>query len=200
MRVFLYIACIFLLSLNSKAQNAPMYQNFTANVKDGIVRLDFTLVTGATCNGIQIYRAKDTVNFIEIGEIPGFCGSPSEPLPYTYIDYNPIKNSKNYYKLDFGGLLQSYFVSVEIIDLNSGKTEVRPNPSNQLAQIYFENLKRELRVVQIYNNYGQVVGNFETNENSIEVNTLSFQSGIYSFTVSNSQNAVLIQDKFVVQH
>jgi hypothetical protein len=200
MRVFLTIACFFLLSLSTKAQNAPMYQNFTANVKDGIVRLDFTLVTGATCNGIQIYRSKDTLNFIEIGEIPGSCGSPTEPLPYTYIDYNPIKNAKSYYKLDFGGLLLSYFVSVEIIDLNSGKTEVRPNPSNQLAQIYFENIKRELRYIQIYNTYGQVVGSFETNENSIQVNTLSFQSGIYSFTVSNSQNAVLIQDKFVVQH
>ena len=69
----------------------------------------------------------DKINFNQIGEISGICGSKFEKISYSFEHPNPIKNRINYYRLALGGLGFSDTISIEILDFKYGY-QVRPNP------------------------------------------------------------------------
>ncbi len=84
------------------AQHNPIPGNFSLFENNGKVYLNWSIVSGSTCNGIQIYRSTDSVMFTQVGNIPGICGSSSSAISYNFIDDNPVKNKVNYYRLELG--------------------------------------------------------------------------------------------------
>lgn len=78
-----------------KAQE-PLVAYAATTVKDGVL-ISFTMRGGFSCNGINIERSEDSVNFSVIGEIEDICGNPDFDVPFSFIDPQPLPNRKNFY-------------------------------------------------------------------------------------------------------
>ena len=193
--IFLY-ACI----QSTFAQSHPILGKFYISENEGDVYLNWSIIEGSTCNGIQIYRSTDSTNFSQIGEIYGVCGSVSFEQPYDFTDNNPVKNKVNYYRLELGNQGFSQIVSVEIIDIESNGYQIRPHPANSETKIYFDNNTNREQQLILYNMNGIEVFTSTTKEDFFLLKTSFLQSGLYFFTISISGNPPTAQGKLLVQH
>ena len=131
---FLISKCII-----SFAQYHPILDNFIAIVSNEKIYLHWTITSGSTCNGMKVFRSTDTLNFTEIEDISGICGSTTTPVSYNYSDYAPIPNKTNYYRLELGVLGPSKYVSAEFIKPQNDNYLIRPNPVTESATLFFKN-------------------------------------------------------------
>ena len=199
-QIFLLPFLILFSSTFAFAQHNPILDNFSVFENNGKAFLNWTITSGSTCNGIQIFRSSDNMNFIQVGEIIGICGSSSSPTPYNFTDDNPVKNSINYYRLELGSNGSSEILSIEIIDIASGGFQIRPNPVSAEAKVYFDNNKKQEHQLTLYNLNGVSVFTTTTKEDFFLLDSVLLQSGIYLFTISTNGNLPTAQGKLLVQH
>ena len=184
MKSALLIIFVFLSCLQSKAQEAIL--QFSAVQVENNIQLNFTIKSGYTCNGIGIYRSADSVNFTLIGDIQGVCGSTDRNESYSYTDYSPLKNSKNYYRLEPGSLGTSGIAGVFYIDLSENDVLVYPNPLSSTSAIYTLNTSHEERILDIYSRDGKhVYQSKPSRSNTFPLPEENFISGIYYFNISS---------------
>ena len=100
MKLLLSIALFLPMSLFG--QEHPILNYFSANLGDNDVYLSWEIMGGGQCNGIQILRSTDSLNYVEIGDVQGVCGSPDFAQQYDFTDESPVENSINYYRLELG--------------------------------------------------------------------------------------------------
>jgi len=198
----LLICCVFIfettISFSQEYPN-PILGKFSIIESKGNVYLDWQIIAGSTCNGIQIFHSTDNINFKQIGSIDGVCGSSYEPRDYNFTDNNPVKNKNNYYRLELGGSGASHILSVEIIDIESGY-QIRPNPVSDNAKLYFDNNTGQLFQLGIYNLKGERFFNIETRRDFFDLNTEKIQSGIYFFAIRTEDNLQTAKGRIIVQH
>ena len=181
------------------AQNHPMLSSFNVNGSGGQAYLSWTIISGSTCNGIQIYHSTDSLTFTLIGEIYGVCGSVSEPQHYNFTDTDPEINSVNYYRLELGGQGVSQVISLKLTALVDGYN-VMPNPSNTESRIYFENGGGDRYQLSVFNVQGMRMAEAETDNNYFQLNTAKWAEGVYVFTISGTSNGKTLHGKMVVRH
>ncbi|MGE0635266.1 MAG: T9SS type A sorting domain-containing protein [Bacteroidia bacterium] len=191
---------IFLLKSSAVAQTShPILGSFVANEENGAVVLSWVIVSGSTCNGIQIYRSTNQSEFIKIHEIYGICGNVTFAQKYLFVDENPVKNAINNYKLELGGQGFSQVVSVEVIDIESGY-QVRPNPANESTRIYFDNNNGTEYTLLVFDAAGRKVTSLSGKQDYFDVELTALQSGIYYFSISIAGTPISTSGKFVVAH
>ena len=198
-RGFIVIMVIGLSVQFGQAQGSPLLGKFSLSQFEGRVSLFWQIVEGSTCNGIQIYRSTDTINFQRIGYIGGTCGSLDEPVNYTFTDPLPVENTVNYYYLELGTIGISEVLSIEVFSSTNGGYVIRPHPIVDQGSIYFEAPGNDANLLQVFDIEGKVVYSAESADVFFEINTTSLPSGLYPFTIS-SINSVIIQGSFLVQH
>jgi len=163
------------------------------------IQLDFTIKSGNTCNGVGIYRSADSLNFTLIGDIEGICGSTDKNESYSYTDYSPLKNSKNFYRLQPGILPTSGIAGVFYLDLSENEVLVYPNPISSTSAIYSLNTSHEERILNVFTREGKHVYQSEPSRaSSFLLPAEDLIAGIYYFTIS-SENAERFKGSFTVQ-
>lgn len=75
-------------------------ERFTGTQLSNIVRLDWTIKGGNTCNGIFVYHSTNDSVYTDIGRIEGVCGSTEASMSYEFEHNSP--SPLNYYKLELG--------------------------------------------------------------------------------------------------
>ena len=199
-RKLLLLFFILFAWIKSFSQNNPILDSFKAINNNGKVYLNWVISSGSTCSGIQIYRSTDSQQFEIIWDIPGVCGSSSSPQAYDFTDINPVKNRINYYRLELGGNGSSEIVSVEIIDINDGGFQIRPNPVSEKARIYFANDKNRLHYLWFHSVNGTCISSMSSKEDYFDFDSSDFSNGLYLFTITNDEGTIQIKDKILVQH
>lgn len=194
---FIYFL-VFSYPFNTIFTQESALDRFAASEIKGKVLLDWIITSGSTCQGISILRSTDSINFFQIGNIGGVCGNISTPQAYNFIDDNPIKNKINYYRLELGGIGLSKIIAVEIIDLQSGGFQIRPNPITDEARIYFSNNTRHNTELNVYRLNGSKVLNMQTTFEYFSIASGSLQTGIYIFTISTAGNLPFVNSKLIV--
>jgi hypothetical protein len=198
-QILLFLFFCFATAVRSYGQTNPILGSFSANDNNGEVYLSWSIVAGSTCNGISILRAGDGIDFKEIGNIAGVCGSSSSEVNYSFTDTNPLKNAVNYYRLELGFSNFSQIISIEIIDIESNGYQVRPNPSTDFSTIYFENSKRQEYQFELHNLAGMQVMSSLTKDDFIQVNSSILGSGVYFFKISLPANLPKVKGKMMVE-
>lgn len=194
------IGFLLFVSQFAFAQHNPILDNFLIIENNGTVFLHWTIISGSTCNGIQIYRSTDGKQFTQIGSIAGICGSSSAPKPYDFTDTNPINNSRNCYRLELGGNGTSEVLSLEIIDIATGGYQIRPNPVSTNAKIYFDNNRKAEHQFVLYNISGKIVTTITTKQDFFDLNASNLFSGLYFFSITNDNNVEKAKGKILIQH
>ncbi len=180
-------------------QTGPIVDNFKVVKSGSQVLLSWRMLAGNTCNGITIYRSTDTTNFEQIGQIPGICGSTVESIRYMHTDISPILNSKNFYRLEFGGLGISDILAIDIIDLGTNGYQVWPNPVWTEAKIYFNNDEGFEHQINLYDLNGKHVYSSNTDNDYFLLRPTNLVDGVYVFTISNPGSPPKIQGKLLIQ-
>jgi hypothetical protein len=196
---YLILICFYVaaMQMNAIAQQTFL-ERFTAAEVNSRIYLEWLIKAGSTCQGIRIFRSTDSINFIQIGDIDGVCGNINTPQAYNFTDDNPVKNAINYYRLELGGIGYSKIVSVEIIDLQNGGYQIRPNPVNEHARIYFSNPSNQALQLKVFTITGDEVFHSTVYQNYAHIGAGHFQYGLYFFTISVPGNTPLVKGKFMV--
>lgn len=195
-KIIISIVLIF-SSILSNAQKINL-ANFYLTQNDKEVLLSWTIDAGPTCNGITVWHSVDSINYTEVGNIAGVCGSTSSSIPYNFKHDSPVINKTNYYKLRLGytQFSEVRFSYLEFIE--HGKIIIKPNPSTDNVSIAFNNDKNETFSLTIINSAGLKV--FESHgikENSIALNTSTFDNGNYYVLLMDSGGRV-IKEKLLI--
>lgn len=198
-RVLIIFINVFLLFsfISAKAQHVNL-SNFYLIPNNKEVLLYWTIDSGPTCNGITVWHSSDSVNYEEIGNIGGVCGSSSSATPYNFTDKSPLLNLVNYYKLRLG---YAQFTEVKTITLKytePGKLYVYPNPSINQAKIEFNNDRNKEFSLTITNSIGNVIYKKEgVTESEIYLDTSSWNNGSYYITLTDDSGNAL-KEKLII--
>ena len=189
------IVCYLVLntSLAAFAQQADSSLSVFLVVQQGEeVFLRWTIEAGNTCQGTRIERSDDGLSFKEIGEIPGVCGSPNQPVSYEYADEEPLRNRTNYYRLEMGALGYTSVVAVDFVILNSEGYSLQPNPVTSTSKLLYENPDNENARICIFDSSGRQVMEYITKEDHIYIDRNLLESGNYIFKIliNNSSRTV----------
>lgn len=204
-KLYQYISILFvLLAVNLTAQKEdpghPILDDFKVFEISGKVFIDVTISSGNTCNGITVWRSADSLSFDKVGEVVGICGNSNSPISYNFTDANPIKNIKSYYKVELGGAGFTNTVSIIIIDTKDFGFQIRPNPANEKATIYYENFSNEEFELILYNLSGSKILVKKSNTNAFNIDTFNLKKGLYFFSIGKSLNQEKVIGKLMVQH
>ena len=195
-----YTLLLFMAVFSLHGQQNPILDRFEAAENNGAIYLNWVITSGSTCNGIDIFRSVDSLNFSLIGSIGGICGSPEFAQPYRFTDETPVKNSINYYRLELGGSGYSEIIAIELIVFDGNDYQIRPNPAPTQAKIVFENDQNQPAFLKLYDFRGNLIEDLTTEENFFIVNTSHLPGGMYLFTISDLENQSKIKGKLMVQH
>jgi len=196
MRILALISVI--VSLGFAVRSQSILSSFDIGLSQGNVLLAWTIKSGSTCNGMQVFRSQDSVNFVLIEDIQGVCGSLSSSVSYTFTDHTPILNAFNYYKIDFGGQEQSSILGIEVINVLSNSFVLRPNPVTGASDLYFENDNQNEVVLKVFDDFGDVIYKSQTNSNKFVLDSTSFSDGLYYFSLENMKSRNIINGKAVI--
>ena len=196
---FLFAVLVLATSgMVSFAQEALILDGFTGVAQPEQVQLRWTISSGETCNGTFIERSTDNINWIEIGEIPGVCGSSSTPVPYNFIDDAPVNNTVNLYRLELGGQGYSKTISVPYYNYTEKGYVLIPNPVYENTTVYFGTSVSEPFSIVIFNVAGQKVQQDSGSGGSYFINAQSLSAGPYLFVISR-QGKKNVSGKMIIR-
>ena len=185
---FIALFYFCLLGISGFTQNKS---SFSLNQVNGQVHINIVISSGNLCNGIKVFRSTDSLNFNQIGFIPGYCGNLLETVSYNYTDTDPIKNQISYYKLELG-LESSNIQSILVVDLSKGKYKVWPNPIQESGILYFENDQQKEAIISLFSLKGNLVKQIITTTSSVQINSGLLQSGTYVFSIEKNNEQPII--------
>jgi CDP-diglyceride synthetase len=84
-----------------------------------------------------------------------------------------------------------YFVTVKPVSINDQEigqlVNLYPNPSTDQITICFNVKKPEIKIIEFYNNKGQVIHRLRTNEETIKLNTTVLSKGLNFYKIYTSE-------------
>ncbi len=200
----IFYLLVLLISTSTMAQQEgpghPILDKYNVFETGGKVYISCTISSGNTCNGIDVFRSDDSLNFTNVGNVAGLCGSSSSPVTYDFVDDTPILNKPSYYKLELGGYGYTIVKIVTVIDTKVFGFQVRPNPANEKAVIYYQNDNNNEFEFVLYNLSGFQISSQISTTNKFDVNTAALTKGLYFFTIIKSSTQEKLIGKLVVQH
>lgn len=198
LKQFVFILLFGFQHISFSQDDIPL-DKFSVEELNGVVSLSITISSGNICNGVQFYRSTDSLNYELIGQIQGYCGSISEPISYQFTDEHPVKNTRNYYRVNLGGYGYSNVISVDIIDLNKSGYQIRPNPASENVSIYFENKFKNNRTIYLYDLKGNKFYQNQTTEKYVNFNVTNIPNGLYVFVIFDEKNQLMTKGKLLIQ-
>lgn len=178
MRILL-LTYLLIGTVSVLAQNDTILSKFNANVVGDKVLLTWRIKAGNTCNGIDVYRSTDSLNYTLIGSVEGICGNVSFPTDYEYFDVSPVENSKNYYRLGLGGNGFSEVIPIWYFDFSESDHFLSPNPVMENATLRFKNDSGLEVELIIYDMKGQEYFREKTNTDNFVLESSKFEAGEY---------------------
>ena len=167
-----------------KAQNIDHFEIYELNNQ---AFLTVTISQGSTCDGIIILRSTDSVNYKQVGEIPGVCGSSAEAKSYFFTDEKVEFNKTMYYKIQLGNFLLPNIVHIKIYKALFGAVNAFPNPCKENITFVLDNNNLILTKINVIDLKGNKVLELESNDKVIHVNLEALSPGIYHYLIMNDQ-------------
>ena len=132
---FLFVLFASLAATEVLAQEHPFLSNYTLTELPNGVLVNWTIQGGSTCDGQEVQRSSDSLNYVPIHTIQGICGSPDAITPYTWFDAAPPELSTFYYRIKLGFDGFSSVKSVFYGQLNSSDQRFYPDPAHDAAKL-----------------------------------------------------------------
>ena len=160
-------------------------QELTSTQYKKSIFLNFIITSGSTCSGYQIQHSLDSINFELLFDYYGICGEQTKSQSFSFIDENPVKNAKNYYRVFIPPNDYSKINAITYFDLSDNGYLLFNNPVNDNLTIMSSNTNSLLK---IFNQTGSLVKAIYPNENGLyNEDVSSLESGLYLFFIESNQ-------------
>lgn len=162
------------------------------------VVLNWTIKKGQTCFGTTILRSTDSIHFESIGKIEGICGDEATAASYTFIDTDPIKGAKSYYRLELGNDNPSHILTAILRDFGTQKVLIYPMPANEVMNVILLDGERQPNTAIMVDLYGKIhlVATFQSNSVSFPMANLPI--GQYTLIITSSVLVEPLAKKFLI--
>ena len=117
-----------LLSFVFAAAFANRIINFNLYNVNGSVDVRFSISKGVPCNGYRIWHSVDSLNFFQVFEDPGICGSFNEEVNRSFLHSGITAGITHYYKVELIGTETSPVKRIYLDLPNQLQLRVYPNP------------------------------------------------------------------------
>lgn len=187
----LFLFCTSVLAGIASWAQSDILESFTVIQVDNHLQIDFAIAGGASCNGVQLLRSSNGVDFYHLNEIEGICGGSEFVEHYTLLDDSPLQTTANHYKLILGTEGASEVLSYHFVALEAGY-RVIPNPVRDWAVIRFDNptgLSFELNVYDLNGAVVESAPNITSTEIRLELR--NYQAGMYIFQLRSSDGTLI---------
>ncbi len=182
------------------AQQLPYLNTFSATETNGKVYLNWVIASGNTCDGVRVFRSADGINFDQIGEIAGICGSPYSAVSYEFWDTMTLLNTISYYKLELGNLGFSLVESLKVFDFSEKNYQLIPHPFKNGGTLAFENPAFELVRLRIFNLNGRLMWEDEQNSSEFQIPDGTLEAGLYVFEIVSLEKNIQARGKLLVSN
>ena len=118
---------VMLSAFAAQAQEHPYLSRFELFEQQAAVRMEWTMVAGSTCNGIEVWRGTDPDALQLIGRIYGLCGNITSPVDYSFTDASPIEFTTLYYQLVLGTAGPSSIQHIVFFQVLTSEIRIVPN-------------------------------------------------------------------------
>jgi hypothetical protein len=162
----LFFVLVVFAPCNTHAQFELNY--FFADQLDDKIQLNWEVKQGSTCNGMQIERSTDSINYSIIGQIDGICGSGSSAQKFDFTDTDPVPFQKNHYRL-VAGTGERFYQSLFFSHVDESFFMV-PNPVSLSSTIYFE--PGQTFIVTFYEINGKLIKSSAVSQTAISMGQL----------------------------
>jgi hypothetical protein len=119
----------------AQATEHPFMKSFDLVVMDGRIQVAWTMQGGSTCDGIEVQRSTNGVDFTTIHRIDGICGDPVFDVPFGYRDDAPPELSRLHYRIDLGIEGLSSVKTVDFAQLTEARQRFFPSPMRNSATL-----------------------------------------------------------------
>lgn len=185
-------------SMAAHAQESAILSTFNGVESNGKVLLSWQIIAGSTCDGIRIFHSTDSINYTQVGEIVGVCGSFTEPVNYSFTHDTPQLNGRNYYRLQLGASGKSPTVVVSLVDTKATGYQIRPHPVNGPAMLYFDNPNQQPHTLTVYNISGRQAEKYYTTNNAFYIQPEGAANGLYLFTIADDKEIIKLKGKLLI--
>ena len=192
------VMLLVLSALGLKAQQTAILESFDATAINGKVQLSWQIIAGSTCDGTRILHSTDSINYTQVGEIIGVCGSFTEPVNYSFTHDTPQLNGRNYYRLQLGTSGKSPTVVVSLVDTKAAGYQIRPHPVNGAAMLYFDNANQQPYTLTLYHISGRQVEKYYTSNNAFYIQPMGSANGLYLFTIADDKEIIKLKGKLLI--
>jgi len=163
------------------------------------VRIEVTLAAGFTCNGIQLLRSPDSLNFETIGLIGGVCGSTTEEVSYDLFDPQPLDGRTHYYSLLLGGRIPSEVLAIRLIDFQKIGFLMWPNPARDQIWLRWENEAEHPHELRLLSSQGQLLQEKKLQLNQAQMPLHGLPAGLYHLQLRNQTTGTSRWQTLVIQ-
>ncbi len=181
-------------------QTEILVDQFSLFEEEGEVSLTWVVKAGSICNGIEVERSLDGINFNPIGRIAGVCGNLDSPVRFDYVDDAPVLSRVNYYRLYSGNYIISEVIDIEVIELGNGGYVVKPNPVVGTSKLYFDNPRNEVHQLTLIDQRGNQVRTQETFLEHFSLEGDQLAPGMYFFQIRKKESLVSITGRLIIAH
>jgi hypothetical protein len=139
------------------AQEHPFIAVYTLLELDGSIRIDWTIQGGSTCDGQDVERSTDGIDYTAVHRISGICGDPAFAVPYDWLDNAPPEFSTVYYRIKLGSDGYSSVKSVDFAQLTTTLQRFFPSPVRDQATLALNISSGDLVDLRILDASGRLV-------------------------------------------
>lgn len=181
--------CIIIFLLFPLVVSSQIYEDFELQQVNDKVFVSWTLKEGNTCNGMEVQRSVDSLNFLKIHEIAGICGSADKKEFYDFTDSDVHHNQKYYYRLKLGVQGVTEIKSIDFFSTLGKEVLVFPNPSKEGYTFVFN--EEKYHTVEFYSISGQKVWVYQFDYVKSIFLDPNLRSGVYLVKFISDQNSIL---------
>lgn len=135
----------------------PFIKTFELTVLDGRILVTWTMQGGSTCDGSEVLRSTNGVDFTPVHRLEGICGDAALDVPYLWMDASPPELSTVYYRIKLGLEGFSSVKSVAFTQLTYSDQRFFPSPMRDEATLLL-NVPASARVdLLIFDAAGRIV-------------------------------------------
>jgi hypothetical protein len=198
-KIILILCFLLNVSISSAQSEAhPILDRMDLYVASGKVYVTCIVSKGYTCFGIELNRSADSLNYETVDIEYGICGSELEPTFFSFVDDNPPKNQKLFYRLDLGGFGYTTVIETRVVDIQEFGYRITPNPASDYTEVHFANINKSPVEVSIIDLGGNLIYKETTLESYLGLATAGFRAGIYTIIIENQAENHLVRAKLVV--
>jgi hypothetical protein len=195
---FLFLVIAFLPFSGHAQDENPAIDALSLLGNDNQVFLNWTMRAGNTCNGIRIFHSIDSLNFQNIGQINGICGSADESISYSFTDESPQLNQENFYFIEMGSLGNSKIAKITVYDFLNRNVIIQSGNEGNI-QFVFDNPMQEEFQFQVWDMQGKLQVIESNVASKIALQTENLNPGLFGYRIFFPKAKRTLVGKFSVR-